>query len=90
MSLSEQVDEFTGSIQDILRNKRTKSFDAKAQKISDEVNKKFKSPKSKPSMIWSSIQRFYSEHSKFKLKDIQFQIMEEIREKHPVFLFFIG
>ena len=30
-----------------------------------------------------SIQKFHSEHSKFKLKDIQFQIMEEIKENHP-------
>ena len=62
---------------------QTKCFDTKAQKQSDEVNKKFKSWKSKPSMIWTSIQKFHSEHSKFKLKDIQFQIMEEVRENHP-------
>merc|ERR1711911_416539 len=34
-------------------------------------------------MIWTSIQKFHSEHSKFKLKDIQFQVMEEVRENHP-------
>ena len=42
MSLSKQVDEFTKSIQDILQTKQTTCFDAKAQKQSDEVNKKFK------------------------------------------------
>ena len=76
MSLSEQVDEFTKSIQDILQTKQTECFDAEAQDESDKVNRKFKFWKSKPSMIWKSIQKFYSEHSKFELKNIQFQIME--------------
>ena len=83
MSLSEQVDEFTTSIQDILQSKQTKCFDVEEQRLSDEVNKKFQFWKSKPSMIWTSIQKFHSEHSKFKLKDIQFQVMEEVRENHP-------
>ena len=83
MSLSKQVDDFTKLVQDFLQTKQTKVFDAEAQNLSDEVNKRFKSWKSKPSMIWTSIQKFYSEHSKFKLKDIQFQIMKEVRKNHP-------
>ena len=70
MSLSNQVDEFEKSIQDILQFKKTKCFDDDAQKQSNAVNNKFKSWKSKPSMIWTSIQKFHSEHSKFKLKEI--------------------
>ena len=81
MSLSKQVDDFTKLVQDFLQTKQTKVFDAEAQKLSDEVNKKFKSWKSKPSMILTSIQKFRSEHSKFKLKDIQFQIMENHPDK---------
>ena len=83
MSLSKQVDEFTKSIQDIIQTKQTKCFNAAAKKHSDEVNKKFKFWKSKPTMIWTSIQKFHSEHHKFKLKNIQFQIMKEVKENHP-------
>ena len=81
MALSEQVDEFTKSIQDILQNKQTKCFDVEAQEKNDDNNIKFKSWKSKPSLIWKSIQKFHSKHSKFKLKDIQFQIMGEVMGK---------
>lgn len=83
MSLSEQVDEFTKSIQHICQSKETIIFDSVAQKLSDEVNEKFKSWKGKPSMIWKSIRKFHSEHSKFKLKNLQFQIMKEVKENHP-------
>ena len=43
MSLTNQVDEFEKSIQDILQFKKTKCFDDDAQKQSNAVNKKFKS-----------------------------------------------
>ena len=82
MSLS-KVNEFITSIQNMCQSKQTKSFDSVAQKLSDEVNRKFISWKGKPTMIWKSIQRFHSDHAKFKLKELQFQIMKEVKENHP-------
>ena len=67
MSLSKQVDEFTKSIQDIHQSRQTIRFDSAAQKLSDELNRKFKFWKGQHSMIWRSIQTFHSEYSKFKL-----------------------
>ena len=83
MSLSEEVDEFMKYIQDILKSKQIICFDSYAKKLSDEVNRKFKSWKNKPSMIWKSIQTFHSDYSKFKLKELQFQILKEVKENHP-------
>ena len=40
MSLSKQVDDFTKLVQDFLQTKQTKVFDAEAQNLSDEVNKR--------------------------------------------------
>ena len=83
MSLFQHVNELTKSIQDIQQSKKTKCFDSAEQKLSEELNRKFKFWKSKPTMIWKSIQTFHSEYSKFKLKDLQFQIMKEMKEDHP-------
>ena len=83
MSLSKQVEEFTKSIQDIHQSRQTIRFDPAAQNLSDELNRKFKFWKGQHSMIWKSIQTFHSEFSKFKLKDLQFQIMKEVKENHP-------
>ena len=83
MSLSKEVDEFMKYIQDILKSKQIICFDSYAKKLSDEVNRKFKSWKNKPSMIWKSIQTFHSDYSKFKLKELQFQILKEVKENHP-------
>ena len=73
--MSQAFDEFTKSLQVVLDTRQIKCFNTEEQKMSEEVNKKFKSWKGKPSMIWKSIQSFHSvEHYKFKLKDLQFQV----------------
>ena len=62
----------------VLRIHKEKRFSEKAAAISENLDAKFKKKK-----IWDLIQTFFSSHGNFRMKNLELEVREEIKENNP-------
>ena len=81
---SEEAKTFRESISNIISARETKKLNCEEQKLSDEIDSKFKTQKNgKLSVIWERIQIFYSQQANFHLKELEEYVRKEVFNNNP-------